>query len=98
MNGESRTLDYSRASDDVFRELNRARRSVPAMKSAREGYAAILEELDGLWEEIKKNPRLAYPVAADPAQWHRDRVRAEAVQVAAMALRFVEDICDNPNP
>lgn len=45
-----------------------------------EGYAVILEELDELWEECKqKRP--------DPS-----RMRAEAIQVAAMALRFAVDL------
>jgi hypothetical protein len=56
----------------------------PAFNSSHEGYAVILEELDELWAEIKKKPY--------------DRSRAamerEAVQIAAMAVRFILDCCD----
>lgn len=47
--------------------------------SAHEGYAVILEELDELWQEVKHGTR--------------ERQREEAVQVAAMALRFLRDCC-----
>lgn len=46
--------------------------------STHEGWAVIREELDELWEAVKRN---------DIAQ-----ARREAVQVAAMAVRFLVDI------
>lgn len=56
----------------------------PSMASPHEGYAILLEEVDELWDEVKINPE------------HRShlRMRAEAIQVAAMAIRFVLDVCD----
>jgi hypothetical protein len=45
--------------------------------SPHEGYAVILEELDEMWAEIKRNDI--------------KRAREEAVQVAAMAMRFLID-------
>lgn len=64
-------------------ELEWAKKSYPPMASPHEGYAILKEELDELWEEIKKKPR------------DRDvsKMRAEVIQVAAMALRFAEDLC-----
>ena len=53
-----------------------------SMNSAHEGYAVILEELDELWEEIKKK----HP--------EKSRLKEEAIQVAAMAVRFVIDVCE----
>ena len=52
--------------------------------SAHEGYAVLLEEVDELWAHIKVK------------QGKRDvkAMRKEAVQVAAMALRFVVEVCD----
>jgi hypothetical protein len=52
--------------------------------SAHEGYAVILEELDELWDEVKLNGN------------KRDitNLRKEAIQVAAMAMRFVLDVCN----
>jgi NTP pyrophosphatase (non-canonical NTP hydrolase) len=63
----------------VLREYEKAARQWPAMQSAHEGYAVILEELDELWDEVKAQ-RLGL-------------MRDEAVQVAAMAMRFVIDVC-----
>jgi NTP pyrophosphatase (non-canonical NTP hydrolase) len=62
-------------------ELARATKKHGAMASAHEGYAVIKEELDELWEQIKKQQR------------DEESIRKEAVQVAAMALRFVIDVC-----
>lgn len=68
---------------EVKTELAKARKAHPDMNSAHEGYAVILEELDELWEEAKGH---------SPNQLKR--MREEAVQVAAMAVRFIEDVCD----
>lgn len=66
--------------DDVRIELLNATQKFGKFNSAHEGYAVILEELDELWEEIKFK-------GSTP-----QRTRAEAIQVAAMAVRFVKDI------
>jgi hypothetical protein len=50
--------------------------------SVHEGYALILEELDELWDEAKKK---------DPS---KDKMRAEAVQIAAMAVRFIQELTE----
>lgn len=63
-------------------ELRRAMEKHGPMNSAHEGYAVILEELDELWDEIK----LQKP--------DREKLRKEALQVAAMALRFIYDVCE----
>jgi hypothetical protein len=57
----------------------------PPMNSAHEGYAVLLEEVDELWNEVKVK------------QGQRDlvKLRREGIQVAAMAIRFVHDICDS---
>jgi hypothetical protein len=70
--------------DDVMAELEFATANFPPMRSEHEGYAVIKEEFDELWDEIKKNPRKRDAAA----------LRKEAVQVAAMALRFLVDLCD----
>lgn len=55
----------------------------PSFNSAHEAYAVLAEEVDELWDEVKVN------------QTRRDlaKMRAECIQVAAMALRFAADIC-----
>jgi len=60
-------------------ELTKATQKHGALASPHEGYAVILEELDELWDEIKKQ----HP---DP-----DALAKEAAQVAAMGLRFLVD-------
>jgi hypothetical protein len=68
---------------DLERELDFATSEFPPMNSAHEGYAVLLEEVDELWDHVKAK------------QKSRDIVgmKKEAIQVAAMALRFVNDCC-----
>jgi len=74
-------LAAQRTAEDVLDEYWRARRTHAPMRGTHEGYAVILEELDELWDEVKvKHP-------------DKDRMRAEAIQVAAMALAFVVEVC-----
>lgn len=65
----------------VIQELSDAQELFTPMKSYHEGYAVILEELDELWDEAKKKL---------PDQ---DKLYTEAKQVAAMAIRFMLDLC-----
>ena len=76
------------ATTDVLRELWRAKTTFPDFHSAHEGYAVLLEEVEELWREVTKNARV------------RDRVqmRQEAIQCAAMAMRFILDVCDRQPP
>ena len=62
----------------VRAELIRATQKFGSFKSAHEGYAVLLEEVDELWDEVKRN--------------NRSLQREEAVQVAAMAVRFLVDV------
>jgi hypothetical protein len=64
---------------DVIAELRRAEEKFAAFNSSHEGYAVILEELDELWDEIKGNKR----------EGSTDRQYKEAMQVAAMGMRFM---------
>ena len=66
--------------DVVKEEYESATAKFRPFNSAHEGYAVIKEEIDELWDAIKGN-------MLNSAQ------RAEAIQVAAMAIRFVFDIC-----
>lgn len=79
---------------EVELELARAVKAHGSMKSAHDGYAVILEELDELWDEVKANPgRDDYQIKLRIL-----RMRSEAIQVAAMAVRFVKDVCDSLLP
>lgn len=72
----------SQAISEVNAELGRAMRKFPKFASAHEGYAIIAEELDELWDEVKSK---------QGSEGRATRMRAEAVQVAAMAIRFMLD-------
>ncbi len=67
----------------VEAELAQAQLRFPPMHSAHEGYAIILEELDELFEHIrcKQGMRLVH------------EMKREAIQIAAMAIRFALDVC-----
>ena len=68
--------------DDIFaevkEELKRATRKFGPFNSPHEGYAIIKEEVEELWDDIKAN--------------NYENQRAESIQVAAMALRFIFDL------
>lgn len=65
--------------NDIHEELKKAITEHSLFSSAHEGYAVLLEELDELWDEVKKKS-------------HKRNIKnmwTEAVQVAAMAMKFV---------
>lgn len=68
--------------EEIYLELQRARARHAPMHSAHEGYAVILEEFDELWDEVKLK------------QASKEKMRREALQIAAMAVRFIEDVCE----
>ena len=67
----------------VAQEMHRAIMMYPVMASPHEGWAIVREEVDELWDEVKKKPSIRSV----------ERMREEAIQIAAMSCRFVEDIC-----
>jgi hypothetical protein len=64
-------------------EYMRAASIHPPFNGPHEGYAVLLEELDELWTEVKKKGEKRSPEA----------LQKEAVHVAAMAVRFLIDVC-----
>ena len=76
---------YSKVLTEVGEELSRALRKHEKLTSAHEGYAVILEELDELWDEIKVRQSKRRP----------KKMKREAIQVAAMAMRFVLEVCNH---
>jgi hypothetical protein len=69
---------------EVSAELDRARSKFAPFNSAHEGYAVLAEEVDELWQEVRGHRDRA----------NVERMREEAIQIAAMALRFIGDVCD----
>ena len=78
MNSDSDRID--RLLGDVKWSLQQAIKKHAPMHSVHEGYAVILEEVDELWDEVKRQ------TIDDGA------MRKEALHVAAMAVRFLLDI------
>ncbi|HXQ37290.1 MAG TPA: hypothetical protein VN843_24990 [Anaerolineales bacterium] len=76
-------MDARFALKTVKDEFEHAIGKYPEMASLHEGYAILLEEVDELWDEVKKKP----------SKRDEDKLRGEAIQVAAMALRFLVDLC-----
>ncbi|HBI17995.1 MAG TPA: hypothetical protein DDY79_01450 [Brevundimonas sp.] len=72
------------AANQAVEEAYSAAEKWPPMNSAHEAYAVLLEEVDELWDHVKTNQK----------RRNLSAMRAEAIQVAAMALRFVVDVCD----
>lgn len=64
----------------VRAEVDRASGKHRPFNSSHEGYGVLLEEVDELWDEVKAN--------------RRDLASLEAIQVAAMAVRFLVDCGD----
>lgn len=78
-----RAFPPERFAAEVAAELAMARQKHPGLThSAHEGYAIMLEEVEEAWEEVMKNSQTRNPY----------RLRAELVQVAAMAQRMAEDL------
>jgi len=73
---------YSRTLREVSDELDRAIRKYPRFNSAHEGYAVLLEEVRELEREVFRRQKKRKPA----------KMRREAVQIAAMAIRFVIEV------
>lgn len=67
----------------VQEELRTALSRFPAFNSAHEGLAVLMEELEELKAEVFRQPQ-DRSIA---------RMYQEAIQVAAMAIRFMVDVC-----
>lgn len=71
---------------DIDKEFTHATQNHPKFNSRHEAYAVLEEEFLELRDEVFKN-HTKTPEA-------KIRQRKEAVQVAAMAMRFIYDCCD----
>jgi NTP pyrophosphatase (non-canonical NTP hydrolase) len=67
--------------EEVLTEINKAKlkHGTAPFNSTHEGYAVLLEEVEELWQEIKSDNRSG-------------NMRKEAIQVAAMILRFLAEL------
>ena len=81
--GPSSGCDIVDVLEEVHEEVHRARKKHPPQNSPHEGYAVLKEEVEELWDEIK----------ADNGR--SPSARKEAIQIAAMAIRYILDNIDN---
>lgn len=81
--------DDVKAMSEIFQELKSARSHFEPFHSPHEGASILREEYEELWDEVRANKRHTRPTSLT-----KERMRKEAIQVAAMAIRFIRDICD----
>ena len=67
---------------EVETEIFRAVNMHGPMRSCHEGWAVLFEEVEELWDEVKKKA----------SKRQKENLRMEAIQIAAMAARFVVDL------
>ena len=65
-------------------EVASAQMNWPKFHNAHEGFAVLKEEVDELWDIVKTNQK----------KRNITEMRIEAVQVAAMAVRFAAEVCN----
>jgi len=68
--------------EEVTDELDRAMSKFGPMAGPHEGWAVIREEVDELWDDVKAN------------RGRGPEARKEAIQIAAIAMRYVLDVTD----
>ena len=79
MSGQIPEDELQEALHQVEVELRRAYEIHGDFQSMHEGYAVLLEEVDELWDEIKKRG----------AMRDREQLMNESKQVAAMGVKFL---------
>jgi hypothetical protein len=101
------TNGQTQAIKEIQAEVTRAKRLHPGeFHNAHEGYAVLLEEVRELEREVffgKKIAKAEYDNDLNPEYIekmatldHRARMREEAIQIGAMAVRFAAELTD-PN-
>jgi len=74
-------MSYSESAEEILNELQRAKAIWrDNFKNYHEAYAVILEEVDELWDEIKKKNQ------------DKEKIRKEAIQSVAMLLRLITEL------
>lgn len=72
----------------IANEVARAKTMYPDnFVNQHEGYAVMLEEVDELWDEIKKKQK----------DYDLLKQKKEAIQIAAMAVRIAVELCYDAN-
>ncbi len=80
---EQFSIEQIIAIDAMKDELQKAVRNWPPHNSAHEAYAVLLEEMDELKAHVWMNQK----------KRNLEAMKEEAIQVAAMAIRFAAEVC-----
>ena len=70
---------------EIEEEFRRASKLHAKMNTPHEGYAILKEEVDELWDIVKRKELF---------RGRNDQLHAECIQVGAMAMRFLHDTVD----
>lgn len=76
-------MDLNEATKLIYDETIRAAKLHKKFNSPHEGYAIIKEELDELWDAIRKTKN---------QNERNEAMKKEAIQTGAMCLRFLMDL------
>lgn len=81
MTKEEYQTELGWVADHIYNEVGRAKQiHTENFHSVHEGYAVVLEEIDELWDEVKKKVH------------DKEAMRKEAIQAAAMLCRFIIEL------
>jgi NTP pyrophosphatase (non-canonical NTP hydrolase) len=72
-------IDINDMLDKVYFEIHNANIAYPQFTSAHEAYAVLLEEVEEVWEHVRKKPQAR----------NMEELDGELIQVAAMAVKFI---------
>jgi len=87
------TISRYRVLKDVDTELRFANSKFPNVyTSPHEGFAILAEEVDELWEAVKNGQKPRLFGTSRESEDALAAIRKEAIQVAAMACRLIEDL------
>ena len=77
-------MKFDQAIKFIETEFLRASDLYPDLHSNHEAYAVIKEEIDELWDEIKKSKDVR----------GNKEIRKELIQIGAMVVRYLDNLCD----
>lgn len=76
-------MDLKESLSKMEAEYNRASKLYPRFHSNHEGYAVIKEEIDELWDAIKKEKGVK----------GNKQIKHELIQIGAMVIRYLDNLC-----
>jgi hypothetical protein len=76
-------MENTKALQAIKYEFDRANTLYPNFHSNHEAYAVIKEELDEVWDEIRKSKDIK----------GNETIKKELIQVGAMVLKYLDNLC-----